>query len=61
MKVVYLSIPALADKRHIIIDGTRIVNTAAPASGTIHLFDHGRPCIQIDEPIQEAKKAEAPH
>lgn len=61
MKVVYLSIPALADMRHIIIDGRRIVNTAAPASGAIHLFDHGRICTRIEEPVPEIKKAEAPH
>lgn len=60
MKVVYLSIPALADKRNIIIDGKRIVNTAAPASGIIHVFDHGRPCEEIEEQIQELRKAEAP-
>lgn len=60
MKVVYLSIPELADKRHIIIDGRRIVNTAAPANGLIHVLDKGRSCIKIDEPVQELKKAEAP-
>lgn len=60
MKVVYLNIPALADKRHIIIDGRRIVNTAAPASGLIYMFDNGRSCPQIEEPVQEKKKVKAP-
>ena len=60
MKVVYLSIPELSDKRNIVIDGRRIVNTAAPESGAIHLLDHGRPCPEIDELIQVTKKAEAP-
>ncbi len=60
MKVVYLHIPTLADKRNIIIDGTRIINTAAPASGVIHLCDHGRARIEIEELIQEPEKAEAP-
>lgn len=60
MKVVYLSIPELLDKRHIVIDGRMIVNTAAPASGLIHVLDKGRSCIQMGEPIQELRKAEAP-
>lgn len=60
MKAVYLNIPELADKRNIVIDGRRIVNTAAPASGLVHLFDYGRIRAEIDEPVQEIRKAEAP-
>lgn len=60
MKVDYLSIPELADKRHIIIDGRRIVNTAARPSGIIHLFDRGRPREEIESNIVPERTAEAP-
>lgn len=42
MRIDYLNIPELADKRHIIVDGKRTVNTAAKPSNIIYLFDRGR-------------------
>lgn len=49
MRIEYLFLPELADKRHIIVDGRHTVNTAARPSGIIYLFDRG----QIPKPDEE--------
>ena len=60
MKVEYLNIPDLADKRNIIVDGRRIVNTAAPASGVIYVLNRGRPRNDIEIKQTEELLKEAP-
>ena len=56
MRIDYMHLPELADKRHVIVDGRRTVNTAAKPSNIIYLFDHGRvpvPEEEENEPIKQ--------
>ena len=61
MRIDYLYLPELADKRHVVVDGRRTVNTAAKPSNIIYLFDRGRVPVpdRVDE--REPLKAKAPH
>ena len=61
MRIEYLHIPELADKRHIIVDGRRTVNTAAKQSKVIYLLDRGRILPPEEADDREQLKAKAPH
>jgi len=60
MRIEHLHVPKQADKRNVVIDGRRIVNTAAKQSNIIYLFDRGR--VQVPEEIAEREplKVKAP-
>lgn len=60
MRIDYLYLPELADKRHAVIDGRRIVNTAAKPSNIIYLFDRGRVPAPDQVADQKPLKAKAP-
>lgn len=58
MRIEYLHVPKQADKRNVVMDGRRIVNTAAKPSNVIYLFDRGRKIPPDEE--REQLKAKAP-
>lgn len=60
MRVDYLYLPELADKRHVVVDGRRTVNTAAKPSNIIYLFDRGRVPVPEEVAEREPLKAKAP-
>lgn len=60
MRIDYLHLPELADKRHVVVDGRRTVNTAAKPSNIIYLFDRGRVPVPDEVDDREQLKAKAP-
>lgn len=60
MRIDYLHLPELADKRHVVVDGRRTVNTAAKPSNIIYLFDRGRVPVPDEVDEREPLKAKAP-